>query len=236
MSLRNKHGAAVLVVVVGLLLGGLGLFIAKPRFMHGDSRRARQSQEASAALQEAATKQSAEAAASVVKIGEAAATAPESPERTFITRDVPVALAKLPSPDPSALIEAERRKVAVMEGRLEEAARLYDKALKRAETLEREKAAAMAERQRVDQELQSVAAERLGAERQRNAMVAVAVLLILLYGWAKYTHFSPAQIAQAAVDIRGGAKAITALDGVATMYQQKLVKRIARLKAPDPEE
>ena len=223
---------AFLPVLIGIAVVGVaGLFVAKPKFLHGDSRRAAASTEATAAVDAAVTKQGAEAAASVVKIGEANATAPDSKEKDFIAREVPVALAKLPAPDAQALIEAERRKAAVLAGQLEAVSRLYDQALKRADVLERERAAALAERRAADLRLEQAAAEALGAERTRNGFIFCGVLAVGLYLYVKLTHFSPSAIAEAVADIKAGVHPITALDTVAGRLQQRLVNFLGRLKA-----
>lgn len=225
--MNSQRGEAITAVLLILVLIGGGLFVLKPKWTHGDSRRATESTVTTERLNEAQTKQGATAAASIVKIGEVIATAPESLEKEFIAREVPVALASLPAPDPLALVEAERRKVAVMEGRLAEAATLYNQALKRADTLERERAAALAAKRASDAELAQVAAERLGSERLMNWAIAAAVLAGLLYIYVKVTHISPSALAEAVKDIKGGTQAITALDGVASRLQQRIVRLLS---------
>jgi hypothetical protein len=236
---RNSRGTVVVEVVVVLALIFL---VAKPAFLDGDSRRAKKSEEATAAVvatvdkvDEAEKKRSAVAAASVVKIGEANATAPASPEKEFIAREVPVALANMEAPDPHALLEAERRKVAVLEGQIALADRLYGDAMSKAEKLseakakaERERDLALAARDRIDRDLSEAAAAKLAMERQRNIFILVGALAVGLWIWAKITHFSPGQVASAVKDLNAKTypDPVTALDTAATPLQQKLVRFI----------
>lgn len=98
----NNRGEVSLIVMGVILLVGAVAWVL-PKAFHGESRRAEQSQETTENLLAATTKQGAVAAASVVKIGEANATAPESPEKSFIGQEVGVALSSLPPPDALAL-------------------------------------------------------------------------------------------------------------------------------------
>lgn len=225
----NQRGEALTIVLVAIVAIGAGAFgLSKTKWFHGDTKRANQASETTTALVEATTKQGAVAAASVVKIGEANSTAPDSPEKSFIGREVPVALASLPKPDPEALLAAERRKVAVMEGRLAEASSLYGDALKRADMLEKERTEALQAKREADAELQRVAAERLGAEKQAFWMWCGIGALVALYLWTKLTHLSPAALAEAVSDIKNGPgeehHAIRALDGVTSRFQQSMVR------------
>lgn len=255
-TLKSTRGEAVLLYLAILAVAGAALLMFKPKALHGDSKRAAASEAASTqvntstdALLTAERQRAAAAAASVVKIGEAAAAAPASPARDFITREVPVALAQLPAPDPQALLEAERRKVAIMEGRLEEAATLYRSALERAEqrTSERDAAAAAlaaarADRAAVDSQLAEVAAARLAAERTSARWMIAALVAAGLWLWVKLSHLSPGQLAEAVTDIKRagpaavvtdatGRKHIPALDAVASRLQQKLTSLLAKLRA-----
>lgn len=241
----KQRGETTVIVLVACAVVGLALWIFKPKILHGDSRRAKESSQTTEELVKTQEKQAATAAASVVKIGEANASAPESREKSFIAQEVPVALAHLPKPDPEALLAAERRKNAVLEGRIEEADRLYGKALEKAERLERERAAALAAKRASDLELERVAAERLGAERAKNMMIAIAVVAVLLYFYVRFTFVSPANLASAVRDIRHGTgepnSAIAALDSVTTPMQQLMVrlhakayKKLEKVLEPDP--
>src|SRR4051812_34278985 len=119
--MKRANGFAGLGVLIVLAIIAAGAFVAKPALFPGDSARAADSSKATAKLEQVTEAQGASAAASVAKIGQANSAAPASPSRDFIAREVPVALSRLPPPDPAGLIEAERRRAAVMEGRADEA-------------------------------------------------------------------------------------------------------------------
>jgi len=231
MSPRKNSGVAPLIVVAVLaVLGGVGLFAFKPKALHKASQNAETSTEATAALIEATKKQGAEAAASVVKIGEANAQLPGSALTTFIAKEVALTLTKLPAPDAQALLAAEQRKVAVLEGKVDTINILYGDALKRADELEQARQKAVSARQAADLKLEQAAAEQLGAERQRNQMIVLVVVVVVLYLYVKFTHFSPSAIAGAIADIRKGTYAdpVTALDVKATPLQQSVVNFLHR--------
>lgn len=234
MQTKNSSGLAVLVVVLAVALLGGGLLIAKPKFLSGASKRASASTAATARLATATNKQGAEAAASVVKIGEANTEAPVSLERVFIGKEVPVALAKLPSPDPLALLESEKRKSAILEGRAQEAESLYARELLNSAALERERLLAIAARHAADIALEQSAALGLGMERQRNLFMLAAAAAAALWLWVKLTHPSPGAIADAINEIRQGENPLAALNFITNRTQQRLIKRKAKMKAPDP--
>jgi hypothetical protein len=160
----------------------------------------------------------------VVKSGEANRVAPESPSRAFIAREVPLALASLPAPDVEALVASERRKVAVMEGRLIEADRLYGDALKRADEYQREAARAIAAKRASDLALVEAAAAERGAEQQAFWFMLLAGGAGALYLWTKLSHVSPLTLSRVVNDIRSGVKedepTIAALDSATTPFQQ----------------
>lgn len=229
-TVRGELATTVLVV---LGIAALGLFVAKPRMLDGDSKRAAASTEATAKLDAAVTQQGAEAAASVVKISEANSSAPESLERTFISKEVPVVLAKLPSPDPQALIEAEKRKVAVLERRLAETDKLYEKEMYRADQLAREHAEALKARKDADLRLEQAASLHLGMQRQRNQMFLALGILGVIIIYLKLTHLSPGAVADAVIDLRNKVHAdpVSALDGPASRLQQRYINFLTRLKS-----
>lgn len=219
----------VLYAVAGI---GAALVWMKPKFLHGDSKRAETSAKTTEALVAVDDHRGAVAAASVVKIAEANGMAPESPSRSFIAQEVQIAEANLPAPDSKALLEAEKRRSAVMEGRLQEASGLYDKALKRSDQLEKERSLALAAKRASDDALEQVAAERLGAEKVKDRAIIVAVALGLLYLYTKFTHVGSGAMAEAVHDIKKGVPAIQALDGATTRFQQMIVRTINRFKEP----
>ena len=215
------------VVLVLAVLGGA--WAAFPQIFPGASKRAKSSTTATARLEEATTNRDSTAAASVVKIGEANGQAPESPSKAFIAREVPVALSLLPAPDPMALIEAERRRAAVMEGRLAESNALYEKASKRAEELQRERDKALAERQAADLALEKAAAAEHARTVQAFAIGIVAILLLAAFLYVKFTGISPSSIGTAFADMAKGTDPTVAFDTVLNSAQQRRINRAKRL-------
>lgn len=183
--MRNQKGMTGIEIAVALaVLGALGWFAA-PKVFHGASRRAENSAQATQALEQATQAQGASAAASVAKIGEAAAMAPDSPAIDFIRQETPVALAKLPAPDAQALLDAERRRAAVMEGKFELAKSLYVQAFERAEKLQVERDRALEARRRADVALQEAAAAERASLIQAMVLTVVAIVVLGLWAWAR---------------------------------------------------
>lgn len=222
---KSQRGEVTLIVLLAVLvLGGGAWGLSKTKWFHGDSKRAKTSTETTDALLAAKDKQAAVAAASVVKIGEANTTAPESPNKVFIGREVPVALASLPPPDAEALLAAERRKAAILEGRLIEADKLYGEAMKSAAQYQQEAARAIAAKRASDLALEQAAGEARGAEQQAFWFMLIAGAAVALYVWTKLSHISPLSLSAAVRDIREGTgetnPAIAALDSNTTPFQQ----------------
>ncbi len=234
----SQRGVAPLVIVVVLAGIGLGLMAFKPKWLHGDSKRAAESAATTEALLASQKKLSATAAASVAMIGQANATAPESREKEFVSREVPVALSLLEAPDPVALLAAERRKNAVLEGKVQVIEQLYGDQAKTNEALRHENVIAIAAKRASDTELAQVAAERLGAEKTATRWMIVAGVCVLLYLYVKFTHIGPGAIAEAVSDMRkqGATAGITALDGVTSRLQQKMVRFINKFTNHAPPE
>jgi hypothetical protein len=230
----KTRGVAPVVVILVLALIGGGLFVAKPSLFPGASKRAAQSTVATAKVETAVNAQASAAAASVAKIGEANASAPESPARDFISREIPVALARLPSPDPMELLAAEKRRSAIMEGRLDEARTLYEATAKKSAQLQKERDTAFAERRAADLALEQAAA----AEHARTVqlMIAGAVAVLAFAGWAyaKLFGVSLPNIGKMAADIRAGEDPITALSTYTAPWHHATVQKYAKLNSELP--
>lgn len=232
----NTRGAVSIVVVLAVVvLGAGGLWVAKPALFGGASKRAANSTAATVAVEQAVNAQGATAAASVVKIAEANTAAPESPARDFIGKEAPFALSLLPAPDPKALLEAERRRAAVMEGRLEEARRLYETAAKQAERLQRERDEAIAERRAADLEIEKAAAAEHARTLQALGVAVIAVILGGLWLYSRIYSISPEAIGRVAADIRGGMKPIEALNTHLAPRLHDRVRNAAKL-ATEPDD
>ena len=231
-SRRAMTGVEILLVVAGV--AALIAWV-KPSLLPGASKRAATGTAATAALVAATDAPAAVAAASVAKIAEANAAAPASPARDFISQEAPLALTLLPSPDPTALLEAERRRSAVMEGRLDEARRRYESATKESADLRRERDEALAARQAADLAIEQAAA----AEHARTMQAICLGILALIAGGAwLYTlisRISPATLGKVAADIRAGANPISAMNERLAPRLHDLVRRAAQL-ATEPKD
>ncbi len=226
----TKRGFTTLeIIAVVAILGALGITFG-PKLLPGASRRADNSVKATQQLEQATTAQGSSAAASVAMIGTAAGMAEASPAVDFIRREVPVALAKLPTPDPTALIQAEQRRVAVMEGKLDEARRLYEKESKRAAELQRERDEALAARRQADAALVEAAAAERARTMQALGIGALALIFGALWVFAKVNGLSVATLGQMAADMRQpNANAVDVLDKYVPVRLWNKVKKNAQL-------
>ena len=240
--MNNQRGGIILIVCLVLGLAG-GLALVKPKFLDGDSKRAAQSEKASSHV-EAAVKESlkteddegAAAAASVQSIKNASADLPASPATDFIRREVDVPLALLPKPDYQALLEAEKRRVAYMQGRLEEADKSYAKMtettvalLKAKDEVDKKLQQAFSDRRAVDSELAEVAAARLAAERQRNLFILIAVVAVALWLISKFYGISPSSMGAMVADIRNGIDPLVAIDTHTYPHIHSAIKKASKL-------
>lgn len=227
--MKRRGAVSLLLIAAIVVLGAGGLWVAKPSIFGGASKRAANSTAATAQLERAVTAQGAAAAASVVKMGEANAQAPESPARSFIGQEVPLTLSRLPPPDPKALLEAERRRAAVMEGRLDEARRLYESAAKQSERLQRERDEALAARRAADLALEKSAAAEHARTVQALGVGLVALLACAAFAYVKIYSITPAAIGRIAADVRSGIAPLTALDTHLAPRLHARVRRAAQL-------
>lgn len=231
--------------VIALVAIGAFTWLAKP-FGTKETRAAQRSAEVSAEVEKrVAASNAAEQAkaatisASVQEIGRANAAAPESPSKTFIGRETSWLTPLMPAPDPTAQLAAERRRIAVMEGRLEEANLLYATAeksradlLARATKAEAATAAAFAARRQADQDLAVMAEVNLALERRSNLQWAALACAGILAAFLWLNGVSPAKIGRAIADIRAGNAPGEAFGNVLPEWMHARVQAAARLAAP----
>lgn len=232
MNPHNRKGVAAVVVIAVVAVLGLVGWITKPSLFPGASKRAAASTQATARVETAVNAQGASAAASVVKIGEANAVAPASPAKDFISKEVPIALGRLPAPDPQELLAAEKRRAAVMEGQLDEARRLYEAASKQSSQLQHERDAALAERHNVDLKLEQAAAAEHARTVQLMGASLFAVLALAAWAYLKIYHVSPATLGLMAAEIRAGENPIQALTHNLAPRHHARIARAAQLATP----
>lgn len=242
----KSSGEIATIVVVVLALGALGAWLFKPRKLDGETRRAEASAAATAQVEQAVEQavaseraKGAAVAASLQQIGIAAAAAPASPQTDYIGREAAWTAPLLPPPDAAAQLAAERRRLAVTEGRLDEARRLYSAAaqdraalLARAERAETATAKAFSARRAADDALAEAAAANLALSRRSAQQWFCIVLLALLAGFLWINGVSPAAIGRALADIRSGVSPASAFDAVLPEWIHSRVNRAARLATP----
>ncbi len=231
MTKPNKASVAIVVIAVVALLGMAAGFFA-PKLFNGDSRRANQSQEATAHLDKAQQNKEGNVAASVTAIGQANADAPDSKEKEFIGKEVPLILSQLSPPDAQKLFEATARRAAVAEGNLALTNKLYGQATKDAMELTRELAQAKEERKQVDLAISEAAAYKLGAERTKMALGIVIAVLVAIAAYLKIYGISTSNMGKIAADVRAGVSPITAIDTHLAPWLHSSVNKHSRLNTP----
>jgi hypothetical protein len=233
----KTRGTIVIEVAIILAAIGLGLFVKKPEWFSGESKRAANSTAATQRVEEATTAVGASAAAGVTSIGRAANDLPDSPATDFVRREVPAVLAKLPAPDPLALLEAERRRAAVMEGRYNEANRLYNSEALRSEKLQKELNKALQARREADLDLQKAAAVSHADSVRIIVLSIIGVLLFAGWCYAKLYGVGPETLGKIAADARAGIPVIQSLDTHLAPWMHPRVNRAARYatELKDPE-
>lgn len=246
MKTRRAEIATGTLLVIAFGAIALGMFI-RPRVPALDSRTrdAKASVEASAEVEKrhsealaAEQAKGAKAAASVQQIGVAAGQLPDSPQREFIAREASLVIPPLlPAPDPKALIEAERRRVAILEGKLQLADRLYADATKdnaaliaRATKAEAKLAAALAERRETDTRLVEAAAYSRGKDAVIAALAAIIVLCVAGWIFAKLNGIGPRTLGMMSADLRAGHNPQEVLDRYVPVRLWKSVRH-ARVDA-----
>ncbi|MDF3056814.1 MAG: hypothetical protein K0R17_1029 [Rariglobus sp.] len=248
MKTTSQRGEITLAtILVMACVGGALVWLAKPRKLDGESRRADASLEATAALQAAhkaelaaADAKAATVAASVQQIGVAAAAAPANSATDYIGREVTWLSPLLPAPDARALLAAERRRIAVMEGRLDEAQRLYATAdkeramlLARASQAEAARDVAQLARETADRKISEAAAANLALERRSRLQWAGLTIAVVVLGggwlYAKIYGIGPATLGNIAADIRAGMPGIQAIDTHLAPRLHRSVQRAAKL-------
>lgn len=232
---KDNRGFTGLEIAAGILLLGGITYLVKPSIFPGSSKRAKESTETTAVLLGSMNAQSASAAASVSMIAKANSMNEESPIKTFISHEALLALSKMSKPDPKELLEAEKRKNAVLEGKYEEANRLYQQANQKAAKLEKEVTVAIAAKQKSDLALEQAAAAEHASFKQKLVFGGLALLFLVGWIYSKVMGISPATLGLMAADIRAGVQPLHAMDThLAPRFHAK-VKRFSKL-ATEPKD
>lgn len=235
--MKSERGAVGLAVLIGAVVVAIfGTWFGVSRTTDKGVREAKAQQVATQQAREAERKLGAEAAAGVTQMGVANGMAPESPSRNYMTREITNVLGMLPAPDPMALLEAERRRVAVMEGQLKEANRLYGIQSEKAATLLTERDSALKEQDAANLRASESAAQALGAKQQRFIFILVALIFAAAFVWRWINSVSPNALAEMRVDILNGVKPVQAMDSALNRLLQKKISKLAKQKRPLPDD
>lgn len=246
----KTRGTVLVETLVIVAVVGFATFIFNPSWIPGTaSYRAKKSARATQQVERTTTRvddavrsQGEEVAASLVKIGEANAEAPSSPSKDFISQEIPLVMSMVPyHAGSAALARAEARKVAVMEGRLDEARRLYETASAKAEKLQHERDVAVQQRdeaERKRREADQAFAEAAAAEHARTVQLAgLALVALLIFGawvYANIYGISTKTMGRIVADIRSGVPAVQAIDTLLAPRLHPSVKRAAQLATEPP--
>ncbi len=240
-----KRNRAEVLTIVMLILGlaGLGAYLFKPKKLDGESRRADKGKqtteqvETSVAVAVAAEQaKGAKAAAIITEVAKANLAEPSSPNREYIDKDLTLALDLLPKADLVALLAAEKRHAAFVEGKLDAVEKLYGSAYtdnqalqKRAAIAETKADAAFNAKRESDNAISEAAAANLALSR-RSAQQWFAIG-ILIVGFAIYRlHLvGPGALGKMAADIRGGGNALNALSNYTAPWLFARVQKAAKL-------
>jgi prepilin-type N-terminal cleavage/methylation domain-containing protein len=242
---KNRGTTLIELVIVLAVVGVAGTWAFKPEWLPGTAaRRAKKSQEATQQVQSATQRvddatrhQVEEMSAGLTAIGKANDQAPESPSKDFISLEVPYLIGLSPfKASAAALLNAERRRAAVMEGERDEARRLYQQAYNRAEQLERERnqaVAALARANEARREIDQQYAEIAAAEHARTTQLMGAAVIIILVGaaylWLRFHSVSLSSVGKMAADIRGGRNPLDAIDAYVDDRLHETVRHHAKL-------
>lgn len=230
MKTNSKRGDGGVTLIIALAVLGLlswGASKTIPAF-NGDARRAKEGQQTTTQLVEAANAPAAANTASAATIGRAAAALPDSPAATFIRAEVPIMLARGPAPDPKELLAAEKRLNAYLSGQLDEARRLNAAALKDASSLQRDLAEALAAKRAADEAITVAAAEKLAANRTSIGFGLLAAAAACLWLYTRSTSLPRIDLARMANRAReSGADALGVIDAVVPDSWHGTINRMA---------
>jgi len=224
MKLSSSRGFGVVVVLVFLAVATGAAWLISPKSFPGASRRADQSTKTTHELVAAKDAPAAANAASAIVIQKALVDVPESPATSFIKNEIPIMLARGPSPDPIELLAAERRRVAYMEGKLEEERTLTASALKDAAAMTARAAKAETAKAAADLALEQAAAAEHARTVQFMGASAIALLIALAYGYSKLYGVGPRELGMMAADIRQGGDPIVAMSTYTAPWLHKKIQ------------
>lgn len=174
--IKRKRATGVVEVIAVVALIGLAVAWFKPSLAKSN---AKEVDKVTNKVEEVQSSVDGKVSASVNQIGVANEMAPDSPSKNFIRKEVQLVTPLLPAPNLTELLEAEKRRLAVMEGRYAEADKLYREENKENKKLLAEREVVKAELAALKVELYEQAAV---AEFFKKASIVGSVILALLLG------------------------------------------------------
>lgn len=232
MNSRRALTGVEIAIVLAVL--GVGIWLFAPKLLPGAAKRAEKSVTTSRELIAAKDAPAAANAASLTVITRALADVPDSPSTRFIANEVPIMLARSPAPDPMELLAAEKRRVAFIEGQLDEQRRLTAMAMKDSANLVARVAKAEAAKLASDQAIVSAAAAERARTLQFIGMSLVALIVAGAWLWLKFNSIGIPSIGKLAYDLRAGTNPIEALSNIVDQRHHDRVQRLVKLAAPLP--
>jgi len=232
MNSRRALTGVEIALVLAVL--GVGTWLFAPKLLPGASKRAAESVATSRELIAAKDAPAAANAASLTVITRALADVPDSPSTRFIANEVPIMLARSPAPDPMELLAAEKRRVAFIEGQLDEQRRLTAVAMKDSASLVARVAKAEAAKQASDQAIVAAAAAERARTLQLAGMALVALIVAGAWLWLKFNSIGIPSIGKLATDLRAGINPIEALSNIVDQRHHDRVQKLVKLATPLP--
>jgi uncharacterized protein YxeA len=182
MKTPTKKGEVTLAVVAVIAVIGLAVLWFKPTVQESNAQRV---EEVTQSIETNDDAIDSKVSASINQIGVANALAPDSPSKTFIGKEVVLITPALPSPSMEDLLEAERRRVAVMEGRIAEANKLYGEAQVDISELIAEKAVLKDDLQKLKNDLYKQAGAADFLKKITIIIGLIAAIVTALFIWVR---------------------------------------------------
>ena len=230
--MKSTRALTGLEIVAVLAILGVGTWLFAPKLLPGASKRAASAVATTHELAAAKDAPAAANAASLTVISRALADVPDSPSTRFVKNEVPIMLARSPAPDAMELVNAERRRTAFVEGRLDEQRQLTAKAMANSAELTARIAKAELAKQASDQALIEAAAAEHARTVQLAGMVLIALLAAAGWVWLKFNSVSIPSLGKLAADLRSGTDPIAALSTIVDERHHENIQRLVKLKTP----
>jgi len=128
MKMKKNIKAEVLLIVLLTVASIASIFGGVALVKHNSKKEAVKIEQTTTAIENNNIEIGQKVSAGITSIKTANTMAPESPSKAYIDRETTHLIPLLPQPDYKSLYEAEARRIAVMEGNVDQANKLYNKA------------------------------------------------------------------------------------------------------------